>query len=321
MVVVAQHVALARAGEAHRVLHPLVPRDAHEPGELGARRGIGQGTLAADDEEERAGAGLAAKPREAAHRVVHPLARHHAAELERHEGVRRQAQHGAGDLARDGRELGRVDAAGHLADAGGVGGVERLEVVAILRALGDHQRRLAGHALLDGAALGREAVRLALVPPAHAPERVEGHREGDTGGGRHLGRDEAREEEVGVDQVGTRAPAMGLRPGGEGRHVGQQRLLRDGLGRPRGDVEHAHAVEPVHGVGQVGAVAAGEHLDPPAAAREMAGDLGHVDVLPAAVGPAERAQGRGVLRDQDDPARGRGGREVTHGRPCARGCR
>ena len=127
---------------------------------------------------------------------------------------------------------------------------------------------------------------------AHPPERVEGHDERNAEPGLQLGPRHRRHEEVGMHDVVPPLLAGGEAkdPGREGRHQAEQVLLRD---RRRGagpDMHDAHPVDPVRHVRQQVVVPPGEDVDVVADGGEVPCDLPHVDVLAAAVHPAEKAQ-------------------------------
>lgn len=185
-----------------------------------------------------------------------------------------------------------------------VGAVEAQQVGPVLRALGHHAVRAAHDALLDGDALRREGVGRARVLQPHAAQRMEGHHQRHAEAGFQPQAHQAGHEEVGVHHVARDAVRQEL-PGRarKCRHVLQQLLLGDETRRPGRDVQHAHAGAQVHGGGQRGGVAAGEHVHVRAAPRQAARHVGDVGVLPARIHTALRGQGRGVLADQGDAQR------------------
>jgi hypothetical protein len=111
----------------------------------------------------------------------------------------------------------------------------------------------------------------------------------------HAGHEEVRVHQV----VAAVPPAEAQHVVGERIHVREDRLLGNALRRARDDVDHADAVVRDN-LRQPWVVAAREHIDTVAAVDQMPAKLIDVDVLAAAVGPAQKRQGRGMLADHSD---------------------
>lgn len=157
----------------------------------------------------------------------------------------------------------------------------------VLRALGNEPVRHCDDAPLDLDSFGGEGVGRALVRAANEAQGVESRDKRQIEQGPQPHADQARHEEVGVDQVeASRLAHEAAHRVGERRHVRQHRLLGDELGRPGVDVDDAHARLQRDDRRQRPIVAAGEDVDDVAALAEPSCNLVDVDVLPAGVDPA-----------------------------------
>jgi hypothetical protein len=169
----------------------------------------------------------------------------------------------------------------------------------------DHVADVAAQAPLEVDPLGRGRVGVALVPPLHRAERVERlqHRHRGEQARRGLDRRQAAHPEVGVDDIGPGGHPAVAHDAGEHRHVREQLVLGEGLGRAGGHVDHVVAVRGAHPLRQRGVVAAGVDGDVVPALREPRGEGRHVHVLPPGVHPADGGERARVLADQVDPHR------------------
>src|SRR5690349_21787075 len=134
-------------------------------------------------------------------------------------------------------------------------------------------------------------------------ECVEGHDERQAQRLLDLGGDEARVEEVRVDEVVTPPGAdPRRRPRAELWHERQQLLLGDRCRGTGGHMDDPDSPGELDDLGQRRVVPAGEDIDAVAERGEMPRDLGDVDVLATGVDAAQRRERRRVVRDHRDPA-------------------
>jgi hypothetical protein len=96
----------------------------------------------------------------------------------------------------------------------------------------------------------------------------------------------------------------------EGLHPGQQLLLGHVVGGAGRHVHDADVVAPAHQLLLADGVAAGEHVHQVARQRQFARQVGHVDVLAAAIDAARRRQRRRVVADEGDAPYRPGGRRA-----------
>ena len=233
--------------------------------------------------------------------VVDPLAGHEPAQLKHDELVGAEAELGAGLDLRHRTELRVVEAARHHRQPVLGSVIQPCQVLPVLRAFGDDRVGSPHDRALDADARGRERIAFLLVLLAHEPQRMEGDHERQAQLALQVLGHHARHEEVGVDQVVPRRSAHEALGGvHERRHVFEELLLGNEAGRPGGDVDHADPVAQRHLRPQSRGILSREDIDLVAEAREVAGDLVDIDVLPSRIDSADGSQRGSMFTDQRD---------------------
>ena len=240
------------------------------------------------------------------------FARDDAAQLEHDELAVRDAEFLARQTHRYGPQFLRVKSAGNHGDAIEAGAVVLLHVGAVLRTLGNDGVGAAHERMLDAQAGQREGVVRALREPAHMAERVEGDDEGQAEGLLEVLRDHAGHEEVGVGKVVDDAVAADVagHEAAELVDIGQQVFLGHEMGRADRHLDDADAFAPGHALALADRVAPDVDIDHAAACRQLARQVGHVDILAATIDAAGLGERRRMVADQGDAQRAivRGGR-------------
>ena len=221
------------------------------------------------------------------------------------EGTAAESQRAAGGGTVAGPEALQIDAAGHDADAVGVGAVELHEEALLMRG-GADQAVGAG----DDLALRVDpAGGLPLVAAGAVLDLAEGVEHGDVRTAPAVGEGHAGDggdPVVGVDEVVRGGSGVGV--GGHERfHAGAKLGLQvmhgqrgQGRGPAGGDVDDADVAIERDDAGQAGVVATGEDVDAATAAAEFAGQGGDVDVHAAGLGSAGDGEGGGVGAEEGE---------------------
>lgn len=144
-----------------------------------------------------------------------------------------------------------------------------------------------GDRLLEAYAVGRAGVVGSLVAAFHHPQRVEGLDDRDACGPSGLEGGQAGHPEVRVHHIGAAVSPLLLQESAEFAYMGQQFVLRQRVGRPGRDMDHAIALCGGDSMRSLRVVAPRVDGDVVPLAAQSRGQLRDMDVLPPGIDAAQ----------------------------------